>query len=95
MSLQTRLTVRFGIKHPIISAPMGTIAGGRLAGAVSPLVKTASCLPDRLEAARRHHGRPVARQGSIFVKNSSKRARLRRPRNTVTPLRVDPVHLGG
>jgi nitronate monooxygenase len=35
MSLRTRLTERFGIEHPIISAPMGTIAGGRLAAAVS------------------------------------------------------------
>jgi nitronate monooxygenase len=35
MPLRTRLTERFGIEHPIISAPMGTFAGGRLAAAVS------------------------------------------------------------
>ena len=35
MRLQTRLTERLGIIHPIISAPMGLIAGGRLAAAVS------------------------------------------------------------
>lgn len=35
MKLRTRLTERFGIEHPIISAPMGMIAGGRLAAAVS------------------------------------------------------------
>jgi nitronate monooxygenase len=35
MRLRTRLTERFGIEHPIISAPMGMIAGGRLAAAVS------------------------------------------------------------
>lgn len=35
MRLQTRLTQRFGIDLPIISAPMGVIAGGRLAAAVS------------------------------------------------------------
>ena len=35
MSLRTRLTERLGIKHPIISAPMGFVAGGRLAAAVS------------------------------------------------------------
>jgi nitronate monooxygenase len=35
MPLHTRLTERFGLDHPIISAPMGTVAGGRLAAAVS------------------------------------------------------------
>jgi nitronate monooxygenase len=35
MKLRTRLTERFDIEHPIISAPMGMIAGGRLAAAVS------------------------------------------------------------
>ena len=35
MTLRTRLTERLGIKHPVLLAPMGSIAGGRLAGAVS------------------------------------------------------------
>lgn len=35
MTLRTRLTERLGIEHPIISAPMGSIAGGRLAAAVT------------------------------------------------------------
>jgi nitronate monooxygenase len=35
MRLRTRLTERLGIEHPVISAPMGFIAGGRLAAAVS------------------------------------------------------------
>ena len=35
MVLRTRLTERFGVAHPIISAPMGLFAGGRLAAAVS------------------------------------------------------------
>jgi NAD(P)H-dependent flavin oxidoreductase YrpB (nitropropane dioxygenase family) len=35
MPLRTRLTERLGVEHPIISAPMGTFAGGRLAAAVS------------------------------------------------------------
>ncbi|MEA2882096.1 MAG: nitronate monooxygenase [Bradyrhizobium sp.] len=35
MRLRTRLTARFEIEHPVISAPMGMIAGGRLAAAVS------------------------------------------------------------
>ncbi|MGL5168969.1 MAG: NAD(P)H-dependent flavin oxidoreductase [Afipia sp.] len=35
MRLRTRLTERLRIEHPIISAPMGVIAGGRLAAAVS------------------------------------------------------------
>src|SRR3954471_1932237 len=35
MRLRTRLTERFEIEHPIISAPMGMIGGGRLAAAVS------------------------------------------------------------
>ena len=35
MPLRTRLTERFGLEHPIISAPMGMVAGGRLAAAVS------------------------------------------------------------
>ncbi len=33
--MQTRLTKMFGIEHPVISAPMGFVAGGRLAAAVS------------------------------------------------------------
>lgn len=35
MTLRTRLTARLGIAHPILLAPMGGVAGGRLAGAVS------------------------------------------------------------
>ncbi len=33
--LRTELTHRLGIKHPVISAPMGLFAGGKLAAAVS------------------------------------------------------------
>ena len=35
MALQTRLTRRFGIEHPIVLAPMAPAAGGTLASAVS------------------------------------------------------------
>ena len=35
MAITTRLTQRFGILHPIISAPMDVISGGKLASAVS------------------------------------------------------------
>lgn len=35
MRLRTRLTERFDIEHPVISAPMGMTAGGALAAAVS------------------------------------------------------------
>jgi len=35
MHLKTRLTDRLGIRHPILLAPMGVIAGGKLAAAVS------------------------------------------------------------
>src|SRR5882672_1836411 len=35
MALRTRLTARFGIEHPILLAPMGSAAGGRLAAAVT------------------------------------------------------------
>jgi nitronate monooxygenase len=35
MALRTRLTERLGIKHPILLGPMGMIAGGRLAAAVT------------------------------------------------------------
>lgn len=35
MTLRTRLTEKLGIAHPILLAPMGGIAGGRLAAAVS------------------------------------------------------------
>ena len=35
MALRTRLTEKLGIRYPIMLAPMGSIAGGRLAGAVS------------------------------------------------------------
>lgn len=35
MALRTRLTEKFKIAHPIISAPMGFVAGGRLAAAVT------------------------------------------------------------
>ncbi len=33
--MHTRLTQEFGIRHPIVSAPMALISGGRLAAAVS------------------------------------------------------------
>lgn len=33
--IRTRLTERFGLRHPVISAPMAYAAGGRLAAAVS------------------------------------------------------------
>lgn len=35
MIISTRLTERFGIRHPIICAPMGLVTGGALAAAVS------------------------------------------------------------
>jgi len=35
MPFTTELTRRFGLRHPILSAPMGAVAGGRLAAAVS------------------------------------------------------------
>lgn len=35
MRLDTELTRRFGLQCPIVSAPMGAVAGGRLAAAVS------------------------------------------------------------
>lgn len=35
MRLRTRLTARLGIEHPILLAPMGVVAGGKLAAAVS------------------------------------------------------------
>ncbi len=35
MGIRTALTVKFGLEYPIVSAPMGSVAGGRLAAAVS------------------------------------------------------------
>ncbi len=35
MSIRTALTVEFGLEYPIVSAPMGSVAGGHLAAAVS------------------------------------------------------------
>ena len=35
MTLRTRLTERLNITHPVLLAPMGSVSGGRLAGAVS------------------------------------------------------------
>ena len=35
MTLRSDFTTRFGVRHPIVSAPMGAVAGGRLAAAVS------------------------------------------------------------
>ncbi len=35
MPFTTELTRRFGLRHPVLSAPMGAVAGGRLAAAVS------------------------------------------------------------
>lgn len=35
MTLRTRLTERLGIRHPVLLAPMGFVAGGALAAAVS------------------------------------------------------------
>src|SRR2546429_254876 len=34
-TMRTRLTEAFGIRHPIVCAPMGLVTGGRLAAAVS------------------------------------------------------------
>ena len=33
MAIRTRLTVRLNIEHPILNAPMGGAAGGKLAAA--------------------------------------------------------------
>ena len=35
MAIRTALTERFGLEYPVVSAPMGAVAGGRLAAAVS------------------------------------------------------------
>jgi nitronate monooxygenase len=35
VSIRTALTEKFGLEYPIVSAPMGGVAGGRLAAAVS------------------------------------------------------------
>ena len=35
MSIRTALTGRFALEYPIVSAPMGSVAGDRLAAAVS------------------------------------------------------------
>ena len=35
MGIRTALTEKFGLEYPIVSAPMGAVAGGRLAAAVS------------------------------------------------------------
>ena len=35
MSFRTALTEMFGIRHPILLAPMGGVSGGRLAAAVT------------------------------------------------------------
>jgi nitronate monooxygenase len=35
VTLRTRLTEKLGITHPVLLAPMGSVSGGRLAGAVS------------------------------------------------------------
>jgi len=35
MAIRTALTERFGLEYPIVLAPMGTVAGGKLAAAVS------------------------------------------------------------
>jgi nitronate monooxygenase len=35
MALTTELTAMFGLRHPIVQAPMGGSAGGALAAAVS------------------------------------------------------------
>ena len=35
MAIKSVLTEKFGLEYPIVLAPMGSIAGGRLAAAVS------------------------------------------------------------
>ena len=35
MSIRTALTEKFSLEYPIVSAPMGSVAGGHLAAAVS------------------------------------------------------------
>ena len=52
--IETALTRRLGIRHPVILAPMATAAGGRLAGAVSDagglgLIGGGYCDPDWIE----------------------------------------------
>jgi NAD(P)H-dependent flavin oxidoreductase YrpB (nitropropane dioxygenase family) len=45
MRLRTRLTERFDIEHPIISAALGMITGGRLAAAVFRTIHHPETMP--------------------------------------------------
>ena len=54
MTIETRLTQRLNIEHPIILAPMATASGGRLAGAVADagglgLIGGGYCDPDWID----------------------------------------------
>lgn len=70
MPLRTRLTERLGIEHPIIGAPMGYVAGGRLAAAVTAagglgLIGGGYGFPDWLETEFQEAGN--ARVGCGFI----------------------------
>ena len=86
MSIRTALTVKFGLEYPLVSAPMGSVAGGSLAAAVSNagalgLVGGAYGEPEwlrtELSKARSESSRPwgVGR-GAAFVR-SKRRPRAR------------------
>jgi hypothetical protein len=64
MPLRRRLTERFGIEHPIVSAPMGFVAGGKLAAATSLFVAR-TCLSRSLAASapRACAAKPPAKSG--------------------------------
>lgn len=70
MTLSTRLTERFGLTHPIVSAPMAFAAGGRLAAAVTAagglgLVGGGYGDKDWLEAQHREAGNAAVGYGFI------------------------------
>lgn len=71
MALRTRFTERFGLEHPLMSAPMVMHSGGRLAGAVSAAgalgsfggmhpARDAEWLREEIAIARKATDRPFA-----------------------------------
>ncbi len=91
--LQTRLTERFGLDHPVISAPMGFAGGGNLAAAVTAAgglgligggYGDESWLREQIAASRRHPVTSADLDRDLTIARPPERAervrRRRRPR---------------
>jgi nitronate monooxygenase len=86
--LSTELTRTFGLKHPIVSAPMANWSGGELAGAVSAggglgMIGVGSATPEAWIAEQanlaRPHGPFGTRRSALNLRPSPSTPATRRP----------------